>query len=186
MTKYSAVEGLNPINMLTLQSISSATKDFSKNYTDRRMHFCAIMKGGSRNLDPGPAHSLPPPTTSLMGGGGEHISIDFCKLFFFSPVSFSTAFNIFLFTNVDLDVDRPFLSHWLKIIKNSLYKKFIIFFFFFLRLFEAEEQDLFTDLQSLPRNAALRKLNDLIKRARLAKVRRIILSKNSYTQLLLQ
>ena len=41
------------------------------------------------------------------------------------------------------------------------------------RLFEAEEQDLFSDLQSLPRNAALRKLNDLIKRARLAKVRMI-------------
>ena len=37
-------------------------------------------------------------------------------------------------------------------------------------LFEAESNDLFEDIQSLPRHAALRKLNDLIKRARLAKV----------------
>lgn len=44
------------------------------------------------------------------------------------------------------------------------------------RLFELEEQDLFNDLQSLPKNAALRKLNDLIKRARLAKVHAYIIS----------
>ena len=44
------------------------------------------------------------------------------------------------------------------------------------RLFEMEKQDLFQDLQSLPINAALRKLNDLIKRARLAKVHAYIIS----------
>jgi len=37
------------------------------------------------------------------------------------------------------------------------------------RLFHAEEQDLFSDLYSLHRNSTLRKLNDMIKRARLAK-----------------
>lgn len=44
------------------------------------------------------------------------------------------------------------------------------------KLFELEEQDLFDDIQSLPRNAAVRKLNDLIKRARLAKVHAYIIS----------
>ncbi|XP_040065308.1 EH domain-containing protein 3-like [Ixodes scapularis] len=44
------------------------------------------------------------------------------------------------------------------------------------RLFEAEAQDLFNDIQGLPRNTALRKLNDLIKRARLAKVHAYIVS----------
>lgn len=44
------------------------------------------------------------------------------------------------------------------------------------KLFEAEAQDMFQDIQSLPKNAALRKLNDLIKRARLAKVHAYIIS----------
>uniref|UniRef100_A0A1I8IPY0 EH domain-containing protein 1 n=1 Tax=Macrostomum lignano TaxID=282301 RepID=A0A1I8IPY0_9PLAT len=44
------------------------------------------------------------------------------------------------------------------------------------RLFELESQDLFRDLQSLPRNATLRKLNDLIKRARLAKTHAYIIA----------
>ncbi|KAF2884022.1 hypothetical protein ILUMI_22140 [Ignelater luminosus] len=44
------------------------------------------------------------------------------------------------------------------------------------KLFEDEEQDLFKDLQSLPCDAALRKLNDLIKRTRLAKVHAYIIS----------
>ena len=44
------------------------------------------------------------------------------------------------------------------------------------RLFEDEVQDLFKDLQSLPKNSALRKLNDLIKRARLAKVHAYIIA----------
>uniref|UniRef100_A0A2I3GQV1 EH domain containing 4 n=1 Tax=Nomascus leucogenys TaxID=61853 RepID=A0A2I3GQV1_NOMLE len=44
------------------------------------------------------------------------------------------------------------------------------------RLFEAEAQDLFRDIQSLPQKAVVRKLNDLIKRARLAKVHAYIIS----------
>ncbi|XP_031343905.1 EH domain-containing protein 3-like [Photinus pyralis] len=44
------------------------------------------------------------------------------------------------------------------------------------KLFEDECQDLFKDLQSLPKNSVLRKLNDLIKRARLAKVHAYIIS----------
>jgi len=43
------------------------------------------------------------------------------------------------------------------------------------RLFESEENDLYTSLAQLPRGAATRKLNDLIKRARLAKVHAFIL-----------
>ena len=50
------------------------------------------------------------------------------------------------------------------------------------KLFEAEEQDLFADLQSLPRNAALRKLNDLIKRARLAKVSTLLLHQSAISK----
>jgi len=38
------------------------------------------------------------------------------------------------------------------------------------RLFELEASDLFSDLQALPKHNTLRKLNDFIRRARLAKV----------------
>ncbi|CAF1404732.1 unnamed protein product, partial [Didymodactylos carnosus] len=44
------------------------------------------------------------------------------------------------------------------------------------RLFELETKDLLDDLESLPKTATLRKLNDLIKRARLAKVHALIIS----------
>lgn len=37
-------------------------------------------------------------------------------------------------------------------------------------LFNAEEQDLLTELRTLPQNAAIRKINEFVKRARLAKV----------------
>ncbi|CDS40913.1 Receptor Mediated Endocytosis family member [Echinococcus multilocularis] len=44
------------------------------------------------------------------------------------------------------------------------------------RLFELEQADLFQDLQSLPAYSTIRKLNDLIRRARLAKVHAYIVS----------
>mmetsp|Transcript_111600 Transcript_111600/g.360232 ORF Transcript_111600/g.360232 Transcript_111600/m.360232 type:complete len:547 (+) Transcript_111600:26-1666(+) len=43
------------------------------------------------------------------------------------------------------------------------------------RLFESEENDIYTDLAKLPQSVALRKLNDVIRRARLCKVHAYIL-----------
>ena len=43
-------------------------------------------------------------------------------------------------------------------------------------LFESEENDLMQDLRDLPRNSAVRKINELVKRARLAKVNAYIIS----------
>ncbi|CDI82591.1 EH domain-containing protein 1, related, partial [Eimeria acervulina] len=44
------------------------------------------------------------------------------------------------------------------------------------KLFEAEANDLYSDIARVPRDAAIRKLNDFIKRARLAKVHALLLS----------
>lgn len=52
-------------------------------------------------------------------------------------------------------------SFWAQPLQNSENRK----------LFEVEAQDLFRDIQSLPQKATVRKLNDLIKRSRLAKVK---------------
>ncbi|XP_059080975.1 EH domain-containing protein 3-like [Tigriopus californicus] len=57
-------------------------------------------------------------------------------------------------------------SFWDQQLKHDLYRK----------LFERELQLLFDDLQDLPKYAALRKINDLIKRARMAKIHAYILS----------
>jgi len=42
-------------------------------------------------------------------------------------------------------------------------------------LFNAEKEDLFKDLMSLPRNSAIRKINELVKRARLVRVHALII-----------
>jgi GTPase involved in cell partitioning and DNA repair len=57
-------------------------------------------------------------------------------------------------------------SFWDQQLKHDLYR----------RLFEKELQSLFDDLQDLPRYAAMRKLNDFIKRARMAKIHAFIIS----------
>ena len=44
------------------------------------------------------------------------------------------------------------------------------------KLFEAEEEDLFRDIQSVPRGSIVRKLNDLVKRCRIAKTHAYIMS----------
>lgn len=45
------------------------------------------------------------------------------------------------------------------------------------QLFEAEQKDLMDDLRSLPRNAAIRKINELVKRTRLAKVHAYVIGR---------
>ena len=57
-------------------------------------------------------------------------------------------------------------SFWDQQLKHDLYR----------RLFEKELQCLFDDLQDLPRYAAMRKLNDFIKRARMAKIHAYIIA----------
>jgi hypothetical protein len=42
-------------------------------------------------------------------------------------------------------------------------------------LFEMEERDLMNDLRGLPRNSAVRKINELVKRVRIAKVHAYII-----------
>jgi len=64
------------------------------------------------------------------------------------------------------EVPRVFIgSWWDKQLSHSQFRT----------LFELEETDLFKDFRMMPRSAALRKLNDLIKRARLARVLALII-----------
>lgn len=57
-------------------------------------------------------------------------------------------------------------SFWDQSLHNTINRK----------LFEDEENDLMTELQSLPRNNLVRKINDLAKRARLAKAHAVIMN----------
>jgi len=57
-------------------------------------------------------------------------------------------------------------SFWDKPYSNDEYKK----------IFEAEQSDLLKDLYALPKNAAVRKINELVKRARKAKAHAYVLS----------
>jgi len=64
------------------------------------------------------------------------------------------------------EVSRVYVgSFWDEPLKNESLRE----------LFEQEENDLYTRLAQLPRSAAVRKVNDLIKRARLAKVHAFLL-----------
>ena len=74
--------------------------------------------------------------------------------------------KIFIFLR-NPEVSRVYVgSFWDQPLRNTASRE----------LFEAEQQDLFNDLQGLPRFATVRRLNDLIKRARLAKVHALILA----------
>eukprot|EP00929_Paragymnodinium_shiwhaense_P112137 TRINITY_DN80390_c0_g1_i1.p1 TRINITY_DN80390_c0_g1~~TRINITY_DN80390_c0_g1_i1.p1 ORF type:complete len:633 (+),score=155.93 TRINITY_DN80390_c0_g1_i1:210-2108(+) len=64
------------------------------------------------------------------------------------------------------EVSKVFVgSYWDATLKNENLRE----------LFEQEENDLYTKLAQLPRTATVRKVNDLIKRARLAKVHAILM-----------
>nr|XP_018912423.1 PREDICTED: EH domain-containing protein 1-like [Bemisia tabaci] len=65
------------------------------------------------------------------------------------------------------EVSRVYVgSFWDQPLQNDMFRK----------LFEDEEMDLMKDIQSLPRNNTLRKLNDISKRARLAKTQAYLIA----------